>query len=84
MKVNHPQNYNTYEGANKPKILEKYLFGNNETGDIPMLNYVKNINVTSGSSRRFEAMNIVFDHPNKTKPPLELQDDLTKLISKNS
>ncbi len=81
LKVNNSQNYNTYEGANKSKFLEKYLFGNNETGEITMLNYVKHINTSASSNRRFEAMDMILENPNQTKS-LELQGDLNKLVSK--
>jgi hypothetical protein len=82
LKVNN-KTYSTFEGANKSKILERYLHGQNEQGEVSMMDFVAKIEDSSKASRKFESIDLVLENQYSMDQMLKSQRDLSKIISKN-
>lgn len=82
MKVNHNPNYSVIEGSNKNKILEKYLGGQNESGEISMIEFVSKFDRKTEFDKRFNSIDIILDQTNQTSSELNSHNKLDEIVRK--
>jgi hypothetical protein len=81
LEVNN-KTYSIFEGANKSKILERYLNGRNEQGEVSMMNFMANIENSSMGNRNFQPIDLVSNNKYSIDQMLTSQRDLNQIISR--
>jgi hypothetical protein len=83
LRLEKTNNYTVVEGSNKGKILEKYLCGNNENGEISMFNLVNKLENKRvlDLDKQFENMDIILDPQKFNINVLDSHQQLALIVS---